>query len=80
MGILTSIDTKGKIAHVVFDDERIACHEFEQLNDLVVMPLQFIKAKVANLTILYCLVLHLSHSDEVNLLYTAITRAKKMVV
>lgn len=82
MGILTSIDTKGKIAHVVFDDERIVRYEFEQLNDLeLCYAITVHKSQGSEFDYI---VLPLFYTSPIlmtrNLLYTAITRAKKMVV
>ena len=82
MGVITRIDFRDQLVHVLFDDERRACYEFNQLD---------------HLDLAYAISIHKSQGSEFpivlmpmfmgppmlmtrNLLYTAITRARECVV
>lgn len=81
-GIVSTIDTALETLTVTFDDQKVVCYEFSQLDEL---------------ELAYAVTIHKSQGSEYpaviipihsgppmllnrNLLYTAVTRAKKMVV
>ncbi len=82
IGLITLIDSKERILEVLFDDGKRCLYAFDQLDDLIlayaatVHKSQGSEFKVVIMPISYGPPLLLSR----NVLYTAITRAKKLVV
>lgn len=82
IGIITMVDTRDRVLEVLFDDSKRCVYTFDQLDDLIlayaatVHKSQGSEFKVVIMPISYGPPLLLSR----NVLYTAITRAKTLVV
>lgn len=82
MGILAHIDTKSRSVFVVFDDEREAIYDYQRLANLeLCYAVTVHKSQGSEFD--YCIIPVFAGSPMLmtrNLLYTAVTRARKMVV
>lgn len=82
MGILTHIDGKSRTAHVLFDDEREAIYDGMKLMNLeLCYAITVHKSQGSEFD--YCILPVFQTAPMLmtrNLLYTAVTRAKKMVI
>ncbi len=82
MGILQSIDKKNRTVSVLFDDNRIVFYDFNKMNELEhCYAVTVHKSQGSEFD--YCIIPIIDGAPMLmtrNLLYTAITRAKKMVV
>lgn len=82
IGYITRLDDRNRQLHVLFDDERQVVYEFTQLDELVhayaitVHKSQGSEFPVIIIPVTYCAPMLMTR----NILYTAITRAKKLVV
>ncbi len=82
MGIILAIDSKNKTVQILFDDDRVASYEFTCMNQIEhCYAITVHKSQGSEFD--YCVIPVLSGPPMLmtrNILYTAITRAKKMVV
>ncbi len=82
MGIILSIDNKNKTVQILFDEDRVAEYEFNCLNQIEhCYAITVHKSQGSEFD--YCVIPVLSAPPMLmtrNILYTAITRAKKMVI
>ncbi|MBQ8827817.1 MAG: ATP-dependent RecD-like DNA helicase [Clostridia bacterium] len=82
MGILTRLDVKNREASVVFDDNRLVVYDFAHMTDVEhCYAVTVHKSQGSEFD--YCVIPVIEGAPMLmtrNLLYTAITRAKKMVV
>lgn len=82
MGIITKIDTASKLLTVTFDDDRIVDYEFTRLDELdlsyaiTVHKSQGSEFPIVILPVYHCAPMLMCR----NLFYTAVTRAKDMVI
>ena len=82
MGMILSIDNKNKVMQILFDEDRVADYEFNSVNQIEhCYAITVHKSQGSEFD--YCVIPVLSGPPMLmtrNILYTAITRAKKMVV
>ena len=82
MGILARIDTKARSVFVVFDDEREAVYDYQKLANLeLCYAVTVHKSQGSEFD--YCIIPVFAGAPMLmtrNLLYTAVTRARKMVI
>lgn len=82
MGEVSHVDAKGKIVQILFDDDRVAEYDMQMLQDIE-LSYAITVHKSQGSEFDYCIIPvfdTMSNLMSRNLLYTAVTRAKKMVI
>ena len=82
MGEVSHVDTKGKIVQILFDDDRVAEYDMQMLQDIE-LSYAITVHKSQGSEFDYCIIPVFDTMGMLmsrNLLYTAVTRAKKMVI
>jgi len=82
MGVIVSVDDKQKLVYVLFDDNRYVCYDRLHISELeLCYAITVHKSQGSEFD--YCIIPIVNVSPQLrtrNLIYTAITRAKKMAI